>query len=654
MAYQQEFDRRRRELLKISATFGALPLLGACGGGSGNAAAAAAEPALGASPAAAPPVSPSPPPIQVQVTGAYRSGQTYLFQSIGVAKYPSTLGGSDYNADGWGPLYSYVDAVSGWAWAHPGGDWIDANGVSQGPAAWASFDANSASGETAAFRYTGIDVTALMQYCRDHEHWAAFIVTQAPGSQPRGIAGPFTVGQQPPVIRVTYQDGSAAALACRVVAANTGSSSIPSTIQSNTYLPAFVEFERPGKPVSSASMDMTVTSHWSGNATITLFLCDPPMNSQPVTGASGLALAAGSLDAGITSVPGVIGAQRYVDGASLSDFALDPSLGTNFGDEDFYDPSLWGGVQNLAKWPHTAVGKWVNPPSGLSLVGSSYQGEGFAALASGLGALKLVMPNLGITTGQEVGYSGGAGIHAKLFMPYADMGLLDHIFVRYYLRFGTPYTMTPANIVEVRQSGAPQWAGMGGKFGIAPSHTTTYGGNSGTSGGGYGWQMRHAWHDCEAAQGGPLEGGCIPGWHLYDFQSSNPPGYRYGGESQRQNNWGQMGGLGGMLYAGRWYCIETELKLNAVNPNDNSFTPDGELRTWIDGRLTYERTGMVFRTLPIYDPGHVSDAIRPMRQLGIKDLWWNWYNGGTTPNTVERTVFTTALVWARQRIGPMR
>ena len=144
------------------------------------------------------------------------------------------------------------------------------------------------------------------------------------------------------------------------------------------------------------------------------------------------------------------------------------------------------------------------------------------------------------------------------------------------------------------------------------------------------------------------------GWHLYDFQSANPPGYRYGGESQARNNWGQRGGLGSVLYAGRWYCVETELKLNTVHPGDNTFEPDGLLRTWIDGHLVYERTGMVFRTLPLYSPEYNASYIRPMRELGIKELWWNWYHGGTTRSSVERTVFVTGLAWGRSRIGPLK
>lgn len=57
-----------------------------------------------------------------------------------------------------------------------------------------------------------------------------------------------------------------------------------------------------------------------------------------------------------------------------------------------------------------------------------------------------------------------------------------------------------------------------------------------------------------------------------------------------------------MIYAGKWYAIETEVKLNTVDGTGGTYIPDGILRTWIDGKLVFERTGMVFRTLPAYDP----------------------------------------------------
>ena len=597
--------------------------------------------------------------------GAYRNERYYLFQPIAATKYLATLGQGDYGADNWGPSYNYIDNYSGWAWARAGGDWIDSAGTAQGTLPWASFDANSASGEGAVFRYTGVDVTRLVKYCFDNTRWAAFILRTASGGQPRGVASLFTTGQLPPVISVSYTDSTTATLACRIVAADDGSSALPNTIGQNTYLPVFVEFDRPTKAVASASMAITVTSHYGGpSSRVDLFLLNPPGNSQPTTGAGGLASLAGNLDAGIVSVPNVVGAQRYVDGTALSDFVATGSAqgNANFNDEAFFSPEFWGGAVDTSKWPYTITGKWLASPTlltGWSLVSSSYVADGFEPLAPGLGALRVAMPDSGLTTGQEGGYSGTLAAFAKIFMPPAEMGLMNHLFVRYYIRLGLPYARSPANLREVRQSGVPKWTAMGGKFGIAPSHTTSYGAFSGSSGGRFGWQMRHAWYDCEAGPDGPLKSGLIPGWHLYDFQDNNPAGHRYGGESQRQHNWGQMGGLGGVLYAGRWYCIETELKLNSVNApsaagDGYNWTPDGELRTWIDGRLTYERTGLVFRTTPVYNPGRVADQMRPMRELGIKDLLWNWYNGGTLPNMVDRSTFTCGLVWAKSRIGPMK
>ncbi len=643
----------RRELIKFSAVLGALPILSACGGGA-DALAAPETSGKTSTPAPIPgsaPISGLAPVLPV-VTGAYRSGQSYLFQNIATPTYRSTLGGGAYNADTWGPTYTYVDFYSGWPWGNPGGDWTDANGTQQGTVAWASFPANSASGSMAVFSYTGIDVTVLLAHCQANNKPAAFIV-RGNGTGARHVASLFSTLGPVPQINVTYTDASSAVLACRILSANTNSSTVPTCTGDRIGVSFFIEFDRPTKAVQSATTNLTVTSHWSGSTTLQYFLCSPIPNSEPVTGTDGLARLSGGKDESISSISGVIGAQRYVDGSALTDFVV-PGSG-NHTSENAYDPSLWGGAQDLTKYPHNCVGKWVNPPTGtLSLVPSSYNGEGFTPLTPGLGALKMVMPDGGIQTGQEGGSYGGAGCNMKLFMPYADMGLLRTIFVRYYLRLGAPQIRTPADRREVLKAGIPWWSDMAGKMGISASHVTSYGGTSASSGGGYGWQMRHAWAECEAGVGGPTEGGLIPGWHLYDFQSSNPPAYRYGGEGQYANNWGQKGGLGAVIYAGRWYCVECEITLNSVNAVDNSYTPDGALRTWIDGRLTYERTGMVFRSLPIYQPAFNGTFIRPMRELGIKELWWNWYNGGTTQSTVTRTQFVTGLVWARSRIGPMK
>ncbi len=628
----------RRAVVGAGVAMGAGSLLSSGPGGS-----VAAE-------VAAPGPSPASPASPASASG-YRDGQTYLFQSVAVASYPSALGGGTYSTDNWGPTHAYVDAANGWMWRHPGGDWVDRQGVPQGPDPWFSASVDAASGSNVSHVYD-IDVTKLVAHCQQQDRWLA-LVLRARGA-PRSMASTFHPTLSGPAIVVTYADGSRAALRCRVVAASTASSSQSLTIRASLPLPCFVEFDRPDREVRAARLRLAVTEHWSGGrAFIDGDLCDPPRRQAMDDGPLDLSARAGELDEGIERVAGVIGAQRYLDGRSLAQFAVTgpvPSISS----ESSFDPALWGGRSDTSRFPHTVVGKWVNVPTGMSLVSSSFRGEGFEPLRPRLGALRVVMPDGGIRTGQEGGTIGTVALNARLFMPFEEMGRLDHIFVRQYVRLGTPHVRVPTDRREVLRGGQPAWTDMGGKFGIQPSHATTYGGGSGSSGGGDGWQMRWSWTDCDAAVGGPDEQGITPGWHLYDFQGSNPVGHRYGNEGQSVNSWGQQGPRGAVLYAGRWYCIETELKLNSVNMAANTWRADGLLRAWVDGTLVYERTGMVFRAPPLRKVAFNDIAVRPCRELGVRDLWWNWYHGGTTQSSVRRTMFVSGLVWARARIGPMR
>ena len=646
MSNLERISAERRTFLGSTLTsMGLFSFLSACGGS------AATEQELMAQASSLPfqlPFKPFVPPT-VAVPGLNRTTQTYLFQNV-PQPYPSAVGGASYVTDWRGPNYHYVDSFSGWRWTHPGGDWIDVNGIAQGPAAYASFS-DPAGPLNTYTTYSTINVTGLLQYVQSCNKWCAFHISSASGI--RAMCSNWHTSQPAPLISVNYTDGTSATLACRFVGRLNGSTAYPITLGDEPIIdPNAIEFERPTRPVASATLRITIIKKNSAAATIRLNPCNPPVNVEPMSNMGGLAAAAGTLDANITGVSGVIGAQRYLDGTTLSDFALVGSK--NVSAESNYDPAMWGGATDTSKLPHTSVGKWVNAPAALVLVNSSYAGEGFAPLAPGLGALKLTMANESVPVGTEVRNSGTAAIISYLFMPIEKMGLLSHIFTRQYLRLGTPHVRKPADRREVLRFGNPTWSDMAGKMGISPSHNTAYGGFSGSSGGSGGWQLRWAWTDCESNVGGPNEGGTQVGWHLWDFGSANPPGYRYSSESQAVNNWGQQGGLGATLYAGRWYEIETEVKLNTVNAWDNSYLADGLLRVWIDGRLCYERTGMVFRTLPRATPGYNPGALRPFRELGVGWLLWNWYHGGLTASTVERTTFTTGLVWAEQRIGAMR
>lgn len=591
---------------------------------------------------------------------AYRSQQPYLFQGVTVPHRPSTLGGGGFSADSyWLPTAVYVDSTAGWRWQNTGGDWIDSEDTPQGNVPFSSWAANAVSGSSAVHRYTDIDVTAALQHIQQFSKPPAFILRSNGGA--RALQGMF--GAHPaPVVRVTYTGGATAVLACRVLARSSTGSSLPLVTGDALSLPVFMEIDLPTAPVASAQMDITVTQHWSGNATIGLYVLNPPQNTDPATGADGLASLAGDLDDGIGAVPGVLGAQRYVDGSVATDFIV-PGTADYYAEAN-YSPELWGGAADTNKWPYTVAGKWINPNAVAvppTLVSSAYTGEGFEPLAPGLGAIKVTMVDSGTPTGGDTGYAGTKACDMMMFLPVDKMGLTDRIFVRFYVRHGEPMAPTPADRREYRQDANIVWADLAGKWAPTPGHPYYYGGagwNSGGSGGPYGWQMRLAERLCDEGNGGASDGGNTVGWHLYDFQR-NPTGYDYGAEGQAPNNWGQRGGLGSTLYAGRWYCVEIEVRLNSVNaehPTDTGkfYAADGELRAWVDNRLVFERTGMVFRNLPRWEPAYNGAQLRPHRELGASVLWWNWFHGGVTHSSYARTMFMTGLVYGEQRIGPMK
>lgn len=635
----------------------------ACGDGTAK----LAQPGLANSPAAGSAANQAePPPVQLSdradtalkdylqrqpLPARYRHQQPFLLQAVPTRELASRIpGGQALHWDLFGPTHRYVDAHTGWPWTRPGGDWLDANGVRHGPTPWFSAPVGDRQGSEAS-AYYATDVTRLVKHVQSSRCWLALLLT-AP-TAPRTIAGTIGSPHPPPSIEVIYADGKRARLRCRLVASLDPRSELPNTTAAIVNLPAVAEFEAPTGPVQSAILNWTVTAHWSGNLPVIQgFLLDPPISKHAAR--SGLATQAGRHDDGLQHLPDVIGVHHYTDSRPLSDFVH--AERASLSSEREFDPAIWGRAgEDLGKWPHAGVGKWLSAGPPLSLVQSGYRHEGFLPLASGLGALRVHMPATALTDGAVVGYNGTLGAHAMIFLPKPLFGRLDRVFVRYYIRLGLPGIATARQRLQVQHvPGQSDWTSMSGKFGIGPDHSTTFGGVSGTSGGGAGWQMRMAWYECDAHVGGPDERGWAPGFHLYDFQANNPAGHRYGLEQRPQfDRWGQRGGIGGMLYAGHWYCVETELRLNTVFADAPGHVADGALRTWLDGKLVYEQLQMVFRTLPLVEAPYQPNRIRPCRELGVRGLWLNFFHGGKTANTIDRTIFYTGLAWAKRYIGPM-
>lgn len=605
-------------------------------------------------------------PQQAPAQGIHRANQPLLFQPTDVAARASTIGGGAWGLDAnerRGPNATYVSVKTGWPWPNYGGSWIDGSQAhtAQGSVPWATHPLNAVAGEFAAHTYTGIDITALALYVQTNGTWMALFVRSNGGA--RSLATPHTGGAHHSVT-YNYVDGTNETVPATVVAY--ASEPIgPNTSGAYLPMPCFVEFQRPQRAVVSATMALRVVAHWSGNSTLELMLLRPSINTDPYTAGAGLAQQGGVADVGLSAVPGVIGSHRYEDGAPESQFLVRQAL--NKYSESNYSPSVIteGGAVDTSKWPYTTAGKWLVPANGgtVELVtGAQMQAAGVTPLAPGLGALKCTMLDSGIANGGAADSNGTLGVDLQWFLPPEHFGLLDHGFVRYYIWVAAPADPQPSDRREFMQGTNRVWAQMSGKWGINFSADNSYGGFSRTSGGPYGFQLRSGYYDATPGAAGPDRAGFAAGHHFTDdFQGNQPVGYRYGVNGDAGNlemnhqkeMWGQRGGRGGVIYSGRWVMVEHELAANTAS-TAGTWSPDGVLRTWVDGCLVFEKTNLVVRTLPRAVIAYDGSKLRPAKNLGFTKLLLNWFHGGTTPNTVNRAHYYAAVAFGTSRIGAMK
>jgi hypothetical protein len=681
-----------------------------------------------------PPPGPQPEPSPER----YRSDQRYLFQHVRSQVEPDRIHKGDsgpWIQDGkntQGQLRvqpvggrstqpnepDHIDFFVGWHFDSKGkgGDIIDRllkrNPAT--PAHWLTRPLNSVT--AGSFNYT-IDATAALKFIQANDRWNAWSFNRTGAL--RAMAGKASAN--PPRFDVIYTDGSSESLPCRITALMTGATAYPFTIlnQSTPGLPQFdlpivAEFERPTKPVASAILAFTIATHSATASTFTGNILDPPLNTNPVQ--LGVAQQAGPLDDGLITVPSIINAHQYLDSQPDSDF-FDWSGPQNTDDEKNFSPEIiWPEhtgnpvpgpyVPDLTKIPHrtSPVGgkhKWMGMTAAAAAtqfhkVPSTWPHEGFEPLAPGVGALRESIPALpGITDGTIEQSASWQTVLAHIFLPADKLGA-DDIYTRYYIRLGCPTRLGqnplgPPDVpfrtkIEERfqvfnSSGHWIFSDMHGKTGISPYGGTGQGAFSGTAGGGGGTQFRLSFGAMTSADDGPDVGGLALGWHLYDFAQFNPPGFQYNGDNGNLTQFGQLGGLGGIIYGGHWYCLETRVKLNKVRdssgniipalPDNNmrgGYLPDGELWAWIDGRLVFLRKGMVFRSLPytylphsanydlrnLKDPGYNKSYRRQCRDIGHISMMLNHYHGGVTQSPINWTTFYALLAYGSQYIGPAR
>lgn len=553
-----------------------------------------------------------------------------------------------YGRIGTGPTAYYIDMQAGWEWKNLGGDWLDKDLTPQGSVPWASSITTAANNT----EYS-VNVTDMYNHIRTTGHWAAFFLHYTVGIRTlasRRNTNPAYI----PRVEVVYEDATTETLDITCMASISTGSTIPNTWTPTMNLPVVMESRKPNpnKVITSATLKFTVTGHFGSPGAIIARLVNP--DTTTTVGPAGIAPAMGAFDAGITAEPGVILAQRYVDGTLRSDFISNDT--SSLYDSDF-DPNLYGivGPPNPTKFPQRAALKWVNAGD-LSLVDSSYSADGFVPLAPGLGAIKVTIP---ATSPMEEGYVGSAGgslgTTSKLFLPLEYMSTLQHGRMRYYVRFAfeRPLTLTERRLFF--SSGSEKWVDYSGKFGPSFNHNTPNGGVSASAGSGLGWQGRLQWVAQTPNTEGPNLGGICLGVHIKsDFGANQPTGYNYTNLGQYFNEQaGQKGGYGGVIQEQQWHLIEIDFKLNTVTNSGTGFIPDGHWRLYIDNRLAVEHTGMVMRTLPINNrigaptvtlgAGNVGNGVFVDQAGYTNGIWAN--DARAIPETIVIT-FTSATTYS--------
>ncbi|MBX3181663.1 MAG: hypothetical protein KIT72_12650 [Polyangiaceae bacterium] len=206
------------------------------------------------------------------------------------------------------------------------------------------------------------------------------------------------------------------------------------------------------------------------------------------------------------------------------------------------------------------------------------------------------------------GANGGGGATLSFFsLPENERP--EELYSRYYVRFGKNFTPT----VD------------GGKmpgFSFRPdSQSPSCNGGSPDIAGTKCWSARGSF-TLMAPAGNPFEGFFGLGYYVYHTQQSGPYG----------SGWRWNIGYEGMVTEGRWYAVEEYVRINTTGQ------PDGVLRAWVNGRLVFQRTDILFRN---------SDHIR------VGQVWYNIYHGGTAKAPHDMYFWVDNLVVAKSYVGPL-
>lgn len=180
----------------------------------------------------------------------------------------------------------------------------------------------------------------------------------------------------------------------------------------------------------------------------------------------------------------------------------------------------------------------------------------------------------------------------------------EEIWFRYYLRFASDWNQTVDGGKMPGISGTYGVAGWGGR----PSDGTN------------GWSARGSFSETIPLDN-PLAGRTPLGHYCYHADMEGT----YGDVWYWQNDYR------GLVRANEWHSVEQYLLMNSPDARN------GIIRTWVDGRLAFEKTDISFRTV---------DTLR------IEQIWMNIYHGGTDPSPYDQHLYIDNVVIATDYIGP--
>lgn len=208
-----------------------------------------------------------------------------------------------------------------------------------------------------------------------------------------------------------------------------------------------------------------------------------------------------------------------------------------------------------------------------------------------------------LRAGFAEGENGGLG--AQFHFPAGEQP--DEVYSRYYLLVGASFEPT----VD------------GGKMpGFAFRPVSRCNGGDPDPTGTVCWSARGGFYTV-VPDGNPLAGLMPLSYYVYHPDQEGAYG----------SSWVWNIGYNALIQQGRWYCVDEYVRVNSA-PG----THDGVLRAWINGRLAFEKTDILFRNT---------------LELHVGEVWYNIYHGGTAPAPHDMYLYLDNLVVARSYIGPM-